>query len=202
MKKKKFGLKKYNDMHDEITVQGKDGTEVTVRDHIPYTEKENMARELSETMIMVHDDSCMYESINFRKTMLFMIAKYYTNINTDNADIDDIADFMINNELDRKIKDVSEYDIKIVEEIYDDIYRAVVTTYDDDKSLTKAIRTSFGFLFTGEDVSESLAKAETVKDTLYNALNALHEKEEQQEKEIDDGMLNIGGNVISFSKKE
>ena len=74
MKNKKFGLKKYNDMHDEITVQGKDGTEVTVRDHIPYTEKENMARELSEVMIMIHDDSCIYESSEIRKMLLFMIA--------------------------------------------------------------------------------------------------------------------------------
>ena len=43
MKKKKFSLKKYKDAHEEKEITGADGTVITVRNHIPFEEKEKMA---------------------------------------------------------------------------------------------------------------------------------------------------------------
>ena len=79
---------------------------------------------------------------------------------------------------------------------------SVFETYKDDKSITKAVRTSFGFLFNGEDITESMAKAEMTKDTIYNALSALREKEQEASEKINNGKLNVGGNLISFAKKK
>ena len=65
MEKRKFEFEKYADMHDEKEVTGKDGTKVMVRDHISYAEKEAMANEMAENMIMIHDESCVYESSEY-----------------------------------------------------------------------------------------------------------------------------------------
>ena len=92
-------------------------------------------------------------------------------------------------------------DIKYVSEIFWRLYTALTTTYSDDKSLTKAIRTSFSFLFTGEDITESLAKAEAMKDTVYGAINAFKNLEKEQSENINNGSLKIGGNIIKFAKK-
>lgn len=202
MEKRKYELGKYADMHEEKEIAGKDGTKVTVRDHIPYAEKEAMGNEMAENMVMVHDDSCTYLSSQENKYELYLIAKYYTDIDTDDVDIDDIANFMINNGLAQAISDYIMDDLDEVRSIYCSLESAVRKTFDDDHSLTKAIRTSFGFLFTGEDITESLAKAEAMKDTVYEAINAFRKVEKEKEENIDHGKLTVGGNVLNFAKKK
>ena len=40
------------------------------------------------------------------------------------------------------------------------------------------------------------------KDTLYKAVGALREKEEEEAKKLNDGSLSIDGNIIQFGKRE
>ena len=47
-----------------------------------------------------------------------------------------------------------------------------------------------------------MAKAEMTKDTLFSALNAINKKEEEAQKNIDEGRLNVGGNILNFAKRE
>ena len=202
MEKKKFDLKKYADMCEEVTVQGKDGTEVVVRDHIPYEEKLAFAQEMAEMTIMIHDDSCAYDSFEWETIEKYLVAKYYTNIETEEVNPRDVADFLCNNEIGEKIFGAIYNDYQDTYEMAVRMRRSVITTFDDDRSIAKAIRTSFGFLFNGEDVTESLAKAEIMKDTIYNAISALREKEKEDSENVKNGKLNIGGNVINFAKKK
>ena len=109
MKKKKFSLKKYTDMCVECEIAGADGTVITVRNHISYAEKEEMARDMAEHMLMIHDDSCVYVSDQYDKYEKLMIAKYYTNINTEGLDANSVADFFVNNELFKKIEECRQY---------------------------------------------------------------------------------------------
>ena len=202
MRKKKFDMSKYADMHEEKDVIGKDGKTIVVRNHISYADKNQMATDMAEHLIMIHEDSCVYLSYAYDKYEKYMIAKYYTNINTDGIEEDVVADFMINNEL---INDVISYivdDLEVVRRMYDDIVDAVTTTFTDDRCLTKAIRTSFGFLFTGEDVTENLAKAEATSGVIMNAMNALRREDKAQEGKVNKGQLSVGGNIINFAKKE
>lgn len=201
MKKKKYNFKSYADMHEEQEIEGRDGVKITVRNHIPYKEKEEMARDMAEHLLMVHDDSCVYLSDQYDKYEKLMIAKYYTNINTDDADVNGVVDFLINNDLYSKIEEYIWNDLVVVNEMFSYLEDSVTKTYEDDRCLTKAIRTSFGFLFTGEDVSESLAKAELTKDTMFNALSALNQKEKESKERMDGGKLQVGKNILDFSKK-
>lgn len=202
MEKRKFEFDRYAEMHDEKEVTGKDGTKVTVRNHIPCAEKEQMAIEMAEVLMMTHDDSCMFESHEYVKIEQYMIAKYYTDIDTDGVNPDDISNFFVNNDLFDDIKSVMWADYSYVERTFDKLVDAVKKTYDDDRSIRRALRTSFGFLFTGEDIAESMAHAEGIKDTLFEAIGALRKLESEREEKINDGRVMVGGNMISFAKKE
>lgn len=202
MEKRKIDLSKYADMCEYVEIEGEDGVKIKARTHIPYEEKEKMATELAERLIVIHDDSCVYKSSNLGKLKKYLVAKYYTDIDTEDLTPDDVANFFINNEMWKMIGQQCGWDYAIVEDIFDSMYKAVKKTYADDKSLTKAIRTSFGFLFNGEDITESLAKAEAMKDMVYEAVDVWRQVEQEKEEKIDNGTLKVGGNIINFSKKK
>ena len=201
MQKTKIDMSKYADMHEEHEFKGKDGTVITVRDHIPYEQKEQMAQEIAEAVLVIHDDSCVYVSHTYEEVEKYMIAKYYTSIDTEDVDAKDVCDFLVNNEVLGDIIACVWTDFGIVMEIYEAIKTAYIDTYEDDKSLKRAIRTSFGFLFNGEDLTDSMAKAESTNGVLMNAIEALRNAEKQKEESVNNGKLTIGGNVINFSKK-
>ena len=202
MRKKKIDFKKYADMHDEIELTGKDGTKIHVRNHISYADKIQMARDVIEQCVMIHDDSCCYEGVEIFAEKIKAMVKYYTNLQVDDADANDVADFVINNELIEQIREYIHDDYYEAEDVYVTLMNSVMTTYADDMSLKKAVKTSFGFLFNGEDITESMAKAELTKDTLFNALDAINKKEEEAQSKMDDGRLNVGGNILNFAKRE
>lgn len=198
----KIDFKKYADAHESKVIKGKDGTEITVRDHIPYEQKVKMAQEMVEEIVMIHDDSCTYESHLENAIRAMKILEYYTDAETEGADAIEVADFMINNEILREIEEYSYRDLDEVDDLYRYLKFSVVVTFDDDRSLHKAIRTSFGFLFNGEDVTESLAKAEATQETIYKAVGALREKEEEERSKVQDGKMLVGGNILSFTKRD
>lgn len=202
MKKKKIDFKKYADIHEETEIVGKDGTKVIVRNHIPYADKVQMAREIIENCVMIHDDSCCYENYDIFAEKIKSIVNYYTNINVDEATANEVADFVINNELIGKIREYIDDDYIEFEDVFVTILDMVEKTYTDDMSLKKAIKTSFGFLFNGEDITESLAKAEMTKDTMFKALDAINKKEQEAQENMDNGKLKVGNNILNFARKE
>ena len=202
MRKKKIDFKKYADLHEEKEIVGNDGTKVIVRNHISYADKIEMATEIIENYIMIHDDSCCYESHMLPAARIRVIMKYYTDVPVDDAEDSEVADFAINNGLIEPIRDYIHDDYYEAEDIYVTLLRSVMDNYEDDQSLKKAIKTSFGFLFNGEDITESLAKAEMTKDTLFKALGAINKKEQEEASRMNEGRLNVGGNILNFAKRE
>lgn len=198
MKKKKINFKKYADAHEETELVGKDGTSITVRNHISYEDKVQMAKDVIENCVMIHDDSCCYESHTIYAEKIRAMVKYYTNVQTDDATAEEVADFVINNDLLGAIQEYIHDDYYQAEDVFITIMNMVVDTYTDDMSLKKAIKTSFGFLFNGEDITESLAKAEMTKDTMFKALDAINKKEQ----EVNGGELTVGGKILNFAKRE
>ena len=202
MKQKKINIKKYADAHEETELIGKDGVKIQVRNHISYADKIQMAKEVIENCVMIHDDSCCYESHDIYAEKIKSMVKYYTNIAVDDAEADEVADFVINNDLLGSIREYIHDDYYEAEDIYVTMMNMVIDTYTDDMSLKKAIKTSFGFLFNGEDITESLAKAEMTKDTMFKALDAINKKEAESQGKIDDGRLKVGNNILNFARKE
>jgi len=202
MKKKKIDFKKYADMHEETELVGNDGTKITVRNHISYADKVQMAKDVIENCVMIHDDSCCYESYEIYAEKIKAMMNYYTNVNVDDADAEAVADFVINNGLLGQISECIKEDYYEAEDVYIAIINMVVDTYTDDMSLKKAIKTSFGFLFNGEDITESMAKAEMTKDTMFKALEAINQKKQEEKQKIDNGTMKVGNNILSFARKE
>lgn len=202
MKKHKINFKKYADMSEVVEVTGKDGTVVKVMTHIPYEKKLQMVQEILEEGLMIHDDSICYEGYVIHAVKMKKILEYYTDVNIDGADATEVADFLINNHLMSEIDNAILDDWRYVLDIFYSMMNGIFETYEDDKGLTKAIRTSFSFLFNGEDITESLAKAEAAKDTIYKAIGALNEKEKEEQEKMHDGLLTVGNNILNFSKRE
>jgi len=185
-------------MCEESELIGKDGTKISVRNHIAYEDKIALCREIIENCIMIHDDSCCYENVNIHAERIKAIMKYYTNVTVDEAEAMEVCDFVINNDLIGQIRDYIHEDYYELEDVYVTMLNMVIDTYTDDMSLKKAIKTSFGFLFNGEDITESLAKAEMTKDTMFKALEAINKKEQ----EVNGGELTVGGKILNFAKRE
>lgn len=203
MRKHKIkNLKSYANACEEKELTGRDGVKVIVRSHIPYEQKIEFVRSVAEENIMVHEDSCCYKNYAWHPCWIYHIAKYYTDINVDEAEYSEIADFLINDDLLTQVEEAIFYDLIELEELYDGLIDSFKQTFDDDRSLRKAIRSSFGFLFTGEDITESLAKAEAAKDVIYKAVGALREKEKEESENIHSGTINLGGNIIDITKRE
>lgn len=202
MRKRKINFKKYADLHEETELIGKDGTSIIVRNHISYADKIQMAKDVIENCVMIHDDSCCYENHMIYAEKIRAMVQYYTNVTVDGVTAEDVADFVINNDLIDQIREYIHDDYCEAEDIYVTMLNMVMDTYTDDMSLRKAIRTSFGFLFNGEDITESMAKAEMTKDTMFKALDALNKKEQEAKENINDGKLMVGNNIINFAKRE
>ena len=202
MRKKKIDFKKYANMHEEHELTGKDGTMITVRDHISYADKIQMAREIIENCVMIHDDSCCYESVQIHAERIKSIFKYYTNVPVEDADANEVADFAINNGLIGQVRDIIHDDYYEAEDIFITMMNMVMDTYEDDMSLKKAIKTSFGFLFNGEDITESMAKAEIAKDTMFKAFDALQRKDQEEHEKMESGKMKVGNNILNFARRE
>lgn len=198
MKKRKYDIH----VDEQLTCVIKSGEySIGAIQHIPYREKEQMANEIAEHVLIVHDDSCMFESHEYDKIFRLMVVKYYTDIDTDGVDEYELIDYLTYTGLWNQLFDFIEGDVSVVIEIYQSIVSNVILTYSDDKGLTKALRTSFGFLFNGEDITESLAKAEAMKDTVYEAIGAYRQLDKEKSENINNGKLNLGGTIINFAKK-
>lgn len=202
MRKKKIDFKKYANMYEEHELTGKDGTNITVRDHISYADKIQMVQEIIENCVMIHDDSCCYESVQIHAERIKSIFKYYTNVPVDDADANEVADFAINNGLIGQIRDIIHDDYYEAEDIFITMMNMVMDTYEDDMSLKKAIKTSFGFLFNGEDITESMAKAEIAKDTMFKAFDALQRKDQEEHEKMESGKMKVGNNILNFARRE
>lgn len=74
--------------------------------------------------------------------------------------------------------------------VFDEDLGIVYEGYTLDHKTAK----SFGFLFTDEDLSESIAKAEGVNNTMVGLLDAFQQRQSPQQM--------VDGGLINFAKRE
>lgn len=70
--------------------------------------------------------------------------------------------------------------------------------YAAKNSLTEAIHKSFGFLFDGKDITETLAETQAVSGQMLDVVDQLN----KAAKKSDGGKIKAGGNVINIAKKK
>lgn len=202
MEKMKMDLSAYADMHEETEIAGKDGAKLTVRTHIPFAEKLQLAKDALAMTMQIHEDSVCYDSYAENMIWMYCLVKYYTNLDTEDLSIEQVADFLVNDGLEDQLRDAIHDDERYLVEMYLNLRNGVETVFDDERSIQRAIRTSFPFLFTGEDITEALAQAEATGDTLLRAVGALRREEQQEKKKVDDGTVEVGGVVLNLRPRD
>ena len=202
MRKKKYPTKKYANACTEFPVKGADETEYMVRNHISYDEKREMASEMAAASLVVHDEHACYESYERVAWEIYLIAKYYTDINTEYVEPPEIVNLMVNNEILERVREIIDDDFIVVTQMDYLMEKAVETCVVDDASVGKAVKQSFGFLFNGQDLSQTIAQAEEVKDQMYDAMRALQNENKETQTKLRDGTMNIGGKVLNFAVKD
>lgn len=175
----------------------KDGFTVTVKDKIPYSQKEEMAAELTSRTLYADDELGIACTLpNYDAVRNFIFLKYYTDLDlswmTDDDDFRRLYDFAKDMGLDEDTlwefcgHDVADMDS--IAAIYADAAKA---RFEREKSLGYKV---LKMLDTSPDTDS--AEARELIEKLIDMKGALIEKESKPA----NGM-NVGGGVINFAKK-
>ena len=179
---------------------------VCVKTWLPYSEMEAMAIEMAERTLLF-DNETGVACIGHRESMVkgYLMAKYFTDLDVENCEPEEVYDILMNSGLYEKIEG------QVVEIIWrvDDIYRALcknmISTYERENSLAYKLEKTFGFLFSGEDVTETMAKSELINEQMIDMLGVfLNHKKEQEMLNVgkqDKAKLRVGGALVNLAKK-
>lgn len=195
-------------MESAVELTGKNGDKIMVYRHIPYTEKEMLAFELAAGTFVCDDENKLsYTSYKRKLIEAYLIAKYYTNIDVeDAADEDDyikVFDYLVHNELYEGIMNAIAYDYNIFSEaIMYDLLGATMQVFEKQNSFTAKLEKVFGFMFTGEDLTEQIAAAEDINGKLVDMFKAVQERDAKNAL-LKNGKakVNSGGAVLNMAKK-
>lgn len=180
-----------------------------VADRIPYEEKEKMAEEIIQRTLVIDDkNGVTYYSKDSEVQCLYLVAKYYTNIDLDECEdlekIKKLYDFMMGKDgLGEKILRVANDDLRLVKLISGRLKDAIEAVYKNSQSLTSLIKRELLPLISNEGAFDLLAKAESTTDTMKKMYDAYVEKE-RQETTLKSGKaskMKVGGAVLNLAKK-
>ena len=197
-----------NIQEEAVEVTGKNGDKVMVRKRIPYVEKEAQAYELAAGSFVIDaEGGVCYTS--FKKNLLdkYLIAKYYTNIDVSDIEDDDgymkLFDYLYYNELYDKIGQVIAADyFGCVSDMAWHLSGAAEQVYEKKNSLAYKLDQTFGFLFTGEDLTDQIAAAEGVNEKMVDMFKALQERDEKNALlKNSKAKVSSGGAVLNMAKK-
>ena len=199
MEKKKFKIAGCADLCDEYTIDVH-GEELTVRTHIPLEQKLAMAQDLVTFISLIDDENeIMSESHLYQVGLVYLTVLYYTNADLDDVNATDVFDWMINTGVyDQTLESLVYEDRYYVVEMAQAIYKNISNAYAVEHGLAHAVKKTFGFMFNGEDITETLAKSQAISDKMIDVVGKLNAAETQKAK---DGGVKVGGNVIRIAKK-
>lgn len=206
MEKVKINFEVLNE-NRSVELTGKNGDKIIVRSRIPYAEKEQMAYEMAaSTQVIDEEKGTCYRTYQQHLLDAFLIVKYYTNIDVSEmgeADFEKLFDYLVFNELYDALFDAVEGDY--LRFTYDIAYRlvsAAMESYEKEHSLAHKVNQTFGFLFTGEDLTDQLAAAEDINGKLVDMFKAVKERDEKNVLlKGGKAKVNSGGAVLNMAKK-
>lgn len=153
------------------------GQETLVKDRIPYKEKMDAAEEFAALATVFNEElGIAYDSPLSDAVEKYILLKYYTGI--------DMSAYAEYDGLCQMMDDIGEYPIddlgSVVQEdwrvLWDLCYQvrsSVEAAFEKEHSLAHRIQTSFGFLFEGKDLTQTLAEAREVNEQMIDHLGAI-----------------------------
>lgn len=188
-----------------VKIDGANGMSIEVKKQIPYDEKESFSlqyalyRNVEDT-----ENEIMYDNYKNLLIKTMLIAKYYTNINVaelkDESDWAMMFDVLTSNDLYGQMMSIVADDMVFVDAISESMLKSVREIYVRGNSLQFNLKKAFGFLFTGEDLTESIAKAAEVSNEVTELIGANKELEKVKGKQ-NDKLITNNGVVLNMAKK-
>lgn len=157
---------------------------------IPYKQKEEMAEKLALSTVICDPDGCAYMSYRYDLARMFLIAEYYTNIDTSDWDTEEgralIFDYMTrhyNEFLSRyeKMCEMEEFkhDIAIVDGIYSRMYSSLAFKHEHTSSLSYRISKAFESILNDQDIVKTLAQSREVSEKLIDMIGIFNKNKEK-----------------------
>lgn len=153
------------------------GQEVTVRDRISYKEKLDAAEEhVARIAVFDEENGLCYVTHLDDAIKTFTMLKVYTNMDMSEYDsldgICELADKMAEENTDNFYEFIQR-DFDALMDLSDKLYYNVMNVFEQTHSLAHRFAKSFGFLFDGKDLTETLAEAREVSEQMIDHLGAI-----------------------------
>lgn len=153
------------------------GQDVVVKNHVSYQQKMDAAEEyVAMSAVFDEEHGLCYMSPYEEAVKKYMKLKTYTGLDMSNYNgVDGLCKLM---------DDIDETPIDEFEEFVDDdwtvlrdlaytIYYNVSGVFEKEHSLEHRVKTSFGFLLDGKDLTQTLAEAREVNEQMIDHLGAI-----------------------------
>ena len=156
-----------------------DGTQVKIRNYLPYAEREEAAAEYAARALVVADEEngIVYDSYRMDIEWDYVMVKYYTNINVNGIPTEDVFDYAKRTKLLEAIKEIAGEDVYLTLGMGDKMAFAVTTAIEKRGSLPYFIKSRMGYLLDAEKTAETLAQAEDLKEKMIDILGAVKERD-------------------------
>jgi len=173
----------------------RNGVIVDVTDFIPYEEKEEMAMAMANAMIQTDEDlGVCYKSYIEKIIEAYLFAKYYTNIDVEDAEVTDVCDFLMAGGKYEGMKYHAGFDLAVVMDMADRMFYAVKARMEKQASLGYMVK---GMLNTNPDTDN--AETRELIEKLIDMKGALLDREKNEKK---NAAVKTGGAVINLAKRK
>ena len=176
MEKVKLVLPEYEQQFEMIKIAGQ---EVKVYKEIPYTDKVSFAQEYASQVCVIDEEKGIaYETYDIEALRLYMMLKWYTNIDVSEYDFDmgKLHDLMKDYEL--AIINICGRDLDLAENMMLRYTYKTIEIYNQQNSLAQRIKTSFAGILTGEDLVSAIAESRTVNEELITLFSKVQKQDE------------------------
>ena len=159
------------------------------------------------SFVINEEDKVCYESYKRLLIETFLLTKYYTNVDVSEYESEEgykkLYDYLTFNELYDPIMEACRVDHwRHVDEIAWRLKDAATTSYEKKNSLGYKLEQTFGFLFTGEDLTDQIAAAEDVNGKMIDMFKAVRERDAKNAlMKNSKAKINSGGAVLNIAKK-
>lgn len=162
---------------------------------IPYEQKIEFAKEYASMVIAVDEDTGRYKKIPFAYPVeTYLAMKYYTNLDTEDCTAEDVYNFVLRSIRNSRLSEVISEDVKDTMCMAEAVVASIIDDNNYANSAGYKIMKSFGSLFTGEDIAETLAKTQEVNEDMIKVIGLLNAEKQKSKKVIP--------SMIDFTKRD
>lgn len=198
MEKKKFEMK-LGDAYEAMEDVSVGGETIHVRKHIPLEEKMMLASDMVQMTAMPDEELGIVTTSSLEEVCkLYLILKYYTDVDLEGVEAKRVFDWIIGYDgAEREIEHIVALDYYYVEDMVYTLRDNIKAKHEARHGLAHAVKTTFGFLFDGRDITETLAESREISETMLDTVGRLNEAAKKEEA----GRVKVAGNVINIGKK-